>query len=81
MKKQFCVVYRTGGTANFKWQRTVPQDREQATLTCSDVNRAGYPAHVVDFQQSLKIGLPETFEAGDPVEDHIDDLCKENPYM
>ena len=60
--KTYCVVYRMGGTARFEWKRTFPKSRENAQKDLADIERMGYKAHVADFEQSLKIGLPETYE-------------------
>ncbi len=58
---QYCVVYRTGGTENFRWNRTLPQSREDCYQTAENVKRQGYKAHVELYERSLAIGLPETF--------------------
>lgn len=58
----FCVVYRTGGTANFKWVRTVGMSAIQAAELRGEVARMGYKAMVVNYAYSMAIGLPETYE-------------------
>lgn len=62
-KKQYwCVVYRTGGLANFKWHRTLAVwERSEAEQLKADVQRGGRLAYVVDYDQSVRIGLPETY--------------------
>jgi len=63
MERQFVVVFRTGGTENFKWSRTLPlSSRESAVTVAESCQRAGYPAHVEDLGISMAVGLPETFE-------------------
>jgi hypothetical protein len=58
------VVYRTGGTVNFQWHRTdAYRTREDAERIASEIRRGGRRAMVVDYQASMSIGLPETFEA------------------
>lgn len=64
MAKMYCVVFRTGGTENFRWQRTLALHlRETAEQTAEACRRAGHPAYVEDWHLSLSIGLPDTFEA------------------
>ncbi len=68
MAKRYCVVYWIGGTDNFTWHRSVPfADADEARTVRGDVARQGYPAMVKDYDRSVAIGLPETFEAADTV--------------
>jgi hypothetical protein len=62
--RTYTVYFRTGGTANFKWQTctTLFTTTEQARAKCAELNRMGYPAHYADSAQLAAIGLPETFE-------------------
>ena len=60
----FCVIYRTGGTRNFKWHRTLAMSRAQAELACEEARKMGYVAHIEHYNLSLSVGLPETYEAG-----------------
>lgn len=56
----YCVIYRTGGTANGKWHRTIAyQTREIAENAAADNRRAGYESLVVDYEHSLRAGLPD----------------------
>lgn len=57
-----CVVYRTGGTENFKWNRSLAMSRDEADNRQGELKRMGYRAMVVNYKDSLSIGLPETFE-------------------
>lgn len=59
-----CVVYRTGGRENFRWHRSERCSEGDAIRKAEDLRRMGYPAHVVNYTQSVSIGLPETFEPG-----------------
>lgn len=60
----FCIVYRIGGTHNFRWLRSIPiQSREAAEGARRDTEKMGYKALVAPYYQSLNLGLPETFEA------------------
>lgn len=64
MKNQaiYCVVYRTGGTANFKWHRSLAMTREEADSSKKELERMGYRAMVVSHLLSISIGLPDTFD-------------------
>lgn len=65
MKKNilYCLVYRTGGTENFKWNRTLPMTKVEATEKKWELEKMGYKTLIVDYNQSLSIGLPEGYEA------------------
>lgn len=58
----FCVVYRRGGTDNFTWHRSDAMPAAQAAELRGEVARMGYKAMVVNYVQSMAIGLPETYE-------------------
>lgn len=61
----FCVVFRTGGTLNFQWRRSVAfTTLAEAEATAEAVRIMGYVAHVEHHGLSLSVGLPETYEAG-----------------
>jgi hypothetical protein len=61
-RKQYVIVYRMGGTRNFRWQRSLSLDSYDAAIEKrNDVERMGYPAHVVDLGLSMAFGLPDTF--------------------
>ena len=63
-RKQFAVIYRTGGTANYRWNRILENyaTREAAVLKASELNRMGYPTHIHNAFFLDAAGLPETFE-------------------
>ena len=69
MNERYCVIYRTGGTENFKWHRTVAlQDFDDAVECMRNTAHMGYVCMIENYEKSLAIGLPETFEykyAGD----------------
>ena len=71
----FCVIYRTGGSVNFEWHRTLAMDYIQAHVCKGDIRTMGYAAHVERYSLSVSVGLPETFAVGggplDP-EDYIE---------
>lgn len=62
MEDLYCVVYRTGGTDNFKWHRSESSHHAGAVLMYHNCKKMGYKAHVVKYWQSLAIGLPDTYE-------------------
>jgi hypothetical protein len=64
--KLYCVIYRTGGTDNFQWQRSVAMTREEADKALQDVVRMGYPAHIEKYHLSMSVGLPEGYEYARP---------------
>ena len=67
--KQFAVIYRTGGTDNFRWNRVLDTfTREEAANTASNLARMGYPALVHNADRLNAIGLPDTFSAEDSPE-------------
>lgn len=62
-----CLVYRTGGTENFKWHRTLAMTPEEAFENLDSLHRAGYVGHIENFFASISIGLPETFSPDFPL--------------
>ena len=62
----FCCIYRTGGNERFHWHRMVPGNQVKAAADAAEVERMGYKAMVVNYAQSLAIGLPETFDCPAP---------------
>lgn len=60
----YCVVYRTGGTENFRWHRTLATlNQQQAIQLRANLLRAGYKALAPqDYKRSMAVGLPETYE-------------------
>lgn len=62
--RAYSVVYRIGGTERFEWKRTFPKSRQGAVVDLEDIERMGYRAYLVEHEQSMRIGLPETFEPG-----------------
>ena len=63
--KSHCVVYRTGGTENFTWHRSVAMTAGEARQVQRDLARMGYRSHIEHYARSVAIGLPETYEVGD----------------
>lgn len=62
---RWCVVYRIGGYWRFEWRRSMALSLGAAKLTCADVQRMGYRAHVEDYALSVAIGLPTDFSIRD----------------
>lgn len=61
--KTYSVIYRTGGTENFKWHRVAENYRsiEQAIEKRISLEKAGYPSFIHDANLLTAIGLPETY--------------------
>lgn len=66
-RQTFCVVFRMGGTANYRWARTLGMSRDEADMACAETRRMGYAAHVANLALSQSVGLPETFDASGTV--------------
>jgi hypothetical protein len=62
VETRYCVVYRVGGTENFKWRRTLAMSESEADEARERTLRMGYPAFKEVYEHSLAIGLPETYE-------------------
>lgn len=56
-----CVVFRTGGTENAHWHRSLPMTYDEACAACMIVKRMGFQSHVEDYKFSVNLGLPEGF--------------------
>ena len=62
--KQYCVIYRRGGTENFEWIRLGPYlDHKYAIDVMDEIRRGRRPAMIEDYDLSASIGLPETYDA------------------
>ena len=64
MPREYQVIYRTGGTDNFKWH-IVGEIYRSSLLAYDKRNelvKMGYRAIVHDADRLSVIGLPETFE-------------------
>jgi hypothetical protein len=64
----YCVVYRTGGTVNFKWHRSLALTKDEVQEAFEGVTLMGYVCHIEHFFASLAIGLPETYSPDFPLE-------------
>lgn len=63
MKNYYVVVYRTGGTVNFKWHHTIAYASLREAKATRDTNLTmGYPSYVVALDKVKEYGLPNTFE-------------------
>ncbi len=74
MNETVCVVYRTGGTENFQWKRACVGTKKDAEEGLKSIRNMGYRAFLANYKRSLLIGLPETFEPGDPIVDNAPDM-------
>ena len=58
----YCLVYRTGGTDNFKWHRSLPIEKHSEAMEMRDANmRMGYHTFIENHKLSVCAGLPETY--------------------
>jgi hypothetical protein len=62
MTKLYYVVYRTGGTLNAKWNRTLAMLKSDAQKACQDVEKGGRKAMIVEKGLSDRLGLPEGYD-------------------
>jgi hypothetical protein len=64
----YAVIFRRGGTENFRWSRLNDfRTYDDATREAESLERMGYPALVHDAKHLDAVGLPETFAAGEPL--------------
>lgn len=61
---QFAVIYRTGGTENFKWTRVLEnyRTREAAQTKAAEIERMGYKTLIHRAAQLDSNGLPESYD-------------------
>lgn len=59
---EYTVVYRTGGTANCKWNRTVTGTRAECEKMRTDTEKMGYKALLFKTVQLDSIGMPEGWD-------------------
>lgn len=60
MRQKWCVIYRTGGTENLCWHRSLAFiDKRTAITRQRELERAGYPAFVENYDLSMATGLPD----------------------
>lgn len=57
----FCIVFRTGGTKNFKWHTSLGMSEVEANEAFLVVNKMGYTCYIADLKQVLAIGVPDTY--------------------
>ena len=63
MNKSFSVIFRTGGTDNFKWNLVGDVfTRETASAKVAELERMGYRAMAHDAAMLASIGMPESYE-------------------
>jgi hypothetical protein len=61
--KTFTVIYRTGGTENFKWNRVLAlfENGQDAVAKKGELEKMGYPSLIHDTHLLDAVGMPETF--------------------
>ena len=59
--KTFTVIYRTGGTENFKWHKvlTLHRTKETAMADVKRIEKQGYKALMFDTDKLNAIGMPD----------------------
>ena len=62
MLMQYCIVYRTGGTENFKWLASLAMSKNEAIESLNDTRKMGYKCYMYKYSDYLAIGKPESFE-------------------
>ena len=63
MSGRYSVIFRTGGTDNFKWNLVGDVfTRETATVKVAELERIGYRAMAHDAKLLASIGMPESYE-------------------
>lgn len=57
----FTVIYQTGGTDNYRWNKTgiVVPTIEEANAKAVELERAGYPCYVKRVWEVENIGMPD----------------------
>lgn len=57
------VIYRTGGTENFKWHKvfTLFPKPDAAIETAEQIRKMGYPTMIFETKKLESIGMPETY--------------------
>ena len=62
MKTLYCVCYRTGGTENATWHRTINYaTKEEAVQSALDNEEMGYKSLVFKAHDLDVIGLPQGY--------------------
>jgi len=60
--KTYCIIYRTGGKDNFKWNRSLAVEKFSEAMEMRDATmREGYNAFIEDYTWSIASGLPEGY--------------------
>ena len=62
MSKQFYCVYRTDGTLNATWNRSLAMPKAEAEQARTDIEKGGRKCFIVEKSLSDAIGLPEGYE-------------------
>ena len=59
--KTYTVIYRTGGTENFKWHKVLTHftDYESARKRALEIERQGYKTIIHDTDKLNTIGMPD----------------------
>jgi len=63
-----CVIFRTGGTDNFQWHRSLPMSRTEAYAGKDNMTNMGFVAYAEKYELSMNVGLPETYSYNKQIE-------------
>ena len=61
----YVVMFRTGGTDNFKWHASLEMRSQEATTLSAAVRRMGYFAYCEYVPKFKRLGLPTTYNVTD----------------
>lgn len=65
MRADYCIVFRTGGHAMFKWRHSLAMTLDEARKALDAEVRAGRPeSFIARYSQVMTHGVPETFARG-----------------
>ena len=56
-----CVVYRIGGTDNFKWLHSLAMSKTEAYNMRDSMVKMGYKTLIYKWSDLMTIGMPETY--------------------
>ncbi len=67
----FCLVFRVGGTANFRWLRSLGMTEEEGLSSLADMVKGGHVAYLTTIRASYALGVPDTFGPDDDVDMYV----------
>lgn len=61
-ESMYVVIYRTGGTENFKWNCSLGMEFRDAQIKSEEMTRAGFKNYIYEYSDYLTLGVPSTYE-------------------